>query len=458
MKTRDYFRITRLLILFVLLMCAMRAPRKPAARAVGPIQVLGKIQVFTDLLVANDYLRGIQLYDISNPAAPAQRAFISIPGCADFALYHDGVFGTLLYANGNGPLYVYDINDPANPVLSYTINDVFPASPRKARTATEETTGDGDEGTGCACEESSSSSSTNESSSSSSSSSSATQTAGEVDEYEEGAGCACTEESSSSSSSSSEESSSSYSYSSEYSSSSSRSSQDDVTGTGEGGGCTCAEDSGSGNGTQPQYMARLTIVDGKLLVLNYRTVQVYSLAQPTTPQKLGNAVTVDSEPQFMGPGTELLILGEGTSMKCYSLSSTNTIAFEFSLTSSQAEDRAVQVGTNAYLASLWGGSARFAVYSINTNSDFVTESTNFPLPAALDVAQYEGHAYICSGSSGLKVYNVTNQNDVFLATDLSGQPAYAVSVSSNATAVNAGNRISIYTGPATSMVLQADIQ
>ncbi len=85
----------------------------------------GKIFLYNDLILINEFERGIHIYDNSNPSSPAKLNFVNIPGNVDMA-----VSNGVLYADSYVDLVALDLRDPKNveeigraeDVLSYTIS------------------------------------------------------------------------------------------------------------------------------------------------------------------------------------------------------------------------------------------------------------------------------------------------------------------------------------------------
>ena len=67
--------------------------------------------ILGDTISIVDQLRGIHIFDNSNPAAPVGISFISIPGCASVAIN-----GNFLYVNNLTDLVTLDISDPLNAI------------------------------------------------------------------------------------------------------------------------------------------------------------------------------------------------------------------------------------------------------------------------------------------------------------------------------------------------------
>jgi hypothetical protein len=81
----------------------------------------GKIYFRGDYLLVVEYVKGIHLIDVSNPANPRNKAFIEIPGCVDMAVKDNA-----LYADSYVDLVIMDISDMDHIRLSGRINDILP--------------------------------------------------------------------------------------------------------------------------------------------------------------------------------------------------------------------------------------------------------------------------------------------------------------------------------------------
>ncbi len=84
----------------------------------------GKIYFIDHYIFINEYMKGIHIIDIEDPASPAPISFITIPGNVDMAIKDN-----ILYADSYIDLVLIDITDPELPVevnridsiLSYTL-------------------------------------------------------------------------------------------------------------------------------------------------------------------------------------------------------------------------------------------------------------------------------------------------------------------------------------------------
>ena len=90
-------------------------------RTSEPLNNPGKIYVYQNYLLVNDHAKGIHIYDNTNPNAPVEVSFISIPGNKDFSVRNN-----TLYADNITDMVIFDISQPAQPVYKSRMKSVFP--------------------------------------------------------------------------------------------------------------------------------------------------------------------------------------------------------------------------------------------------------------------------------------------------------------------------------------------
>ena len=83
----------------------------------------GKIYYKDNYLFINETMKGIHIYNNTNPAAPYYMTFIAIPGNVDMVIR-----GNILYADSYIDLVGIDISDMANPKEVARLKSVFPYS------------------------------------------------------------------------------------------------------------------------------------------------------------------------------------------------------------------------------------------------------------------------------------------------------------------------------------------
>lgn len=81
----------------------------------------GKIYIKDHLLFINESLKGVHVFNNSNPSAPQYLTFIEIPGNVDIAIR-----GNLLFADSFMDLVAIDISNPTQPVVVDRLENVFP--------------------------------------------------------------------------------------------------------------------------------------------------------------------------------------------------------------------------------------------------------------------------------------------------------------------------------------------
>lgn len=80
----------------------------------------GKIYYMEPYMYINEYQEGIHVVDLSDPANPLNKAFISIPGNVDMAVRNH-----VLYADSYIDLLTIDISDPLQPELIERVEGLF---------------------------------------------------------------------------------------------------------------------------------------------------------------------------------------------------------------------------------------------------------------------------------------------------------------------------------------------
>ena len=86
-----------------------------------PVSQPGKMFVIGSYIFLSEKNKGVHIIDNSNPAAPVNKAFISIPGNGDVAVY-----GNTLYADCFSWLFAIDISNPLQARLTSTTAKMFP--------------------------------------------------------------------------------------------------------------------------------------------------------------------------------------------------------------------------------------------------------------------------------------------------------------------------------------------
>lgn len=92
----------------------------PSFIADRPVESTGKIYYYNNILMINEKYEGIHLYDNSNPANPSKLGFLEIPGNLDVSIKNG-----IMYADSYVDLLTIDVNNIENPILMCRDEDVF---------------------------------------------------------------------------------------------------------------------------------------------------------------------------------------------------------------------------------------------------------------------------------------------------------------------------------------------
>lgn len=80
----------------------------------------GKIYLYENLLIVNDFLQGVHIFDNSNPSAPTSLGFLPVHANQDIAVRND-----IMYLDSYTDLLAFDISNPSQPHFISRLNDVF---------------------------------------------------------------------------------------------------------------------------------------------------------------------------------------------------------------------------------------------------------------------------------------------------------------------------------------------
>jgi hypothetical protein len=119
---KDTYKETRTYMANVPIYMSYNALREPVeTSAPQAITSMGKIYIKDHFLFVNEKYKGIHVFDNSDPSNPVNLSFINIPGNVDLS-----VKGIYLYADSYVDLVVLDITDVTQVEEVKRINDIFP--------------------------------------------------------------------------------------------------------------------------------------------------------------------------------------------------------------------------------------------------------------------------------------------------------------------------------------------
>lgn len=325
----------------------------------------GKIYLYGSLILINERYEGIHIVDNSNPSAPNRMGFISIPGNIDMA-----VSGNLLYADNYIDLLTLDISNIQNIQLLDREENAFPLMNQSmdpdqgllVAYHTEEVTEDVD------C-----------------SNPNPGIIPWELQTFDNAA----------------------------------------VQMTGPGAGAAAAAMGGNGREASGKggSMARFTISNQTLYAVDNSTLRVFDLSNPTAPAP-GNNIQVGWGIETIFPYDNNLFIGSRTGMFIYSNANPMNPTFLSEFTHAQACDPVYVEGTHAYVT-LRGGTP---CQNFNNQLDII-DISNLTAPTLVSTTQmHNPHGlsvendklYLCDGSDGLKVFDVTDKQSI---TELIHEPS-----------------------------------
>jgi hypothetical protein len=162
-------------------------------------------------------------------------------------------------------------------------------------------------------------------------------------------------------------------------------------------------------------MARFTIVDNNLYVLDGNSMIVYDITDMENPKKV-NTIAMDFTVETVFPHEGQLFIGGTEGMYIYDNSNPSAPRFLSKFEHAVACDPVVVEGDYAYVTLRSGGPCDRAINQLDvvnitdiTNPTLVS-NTNMHNPHGLSV---QGNTlYLCDGNQGLKVFDVTNKHNI----------------------------------------------
>lgn len=85
-----------------------------------PLESTGKIYVYGDYLFINEPMKGVHIYNNTDPKNPVAVTYLKVPGNVDMAIN-----AGMLYVDSYVDLLTFDLSDPAKPTLVNRNEDVF---------------------------------------------------------------------------------------------------------------------------------------------------------------------------------------------------------------------------------------------------------------------------------------------------------------------------------------------
>lgn len=183
---------------------------------------------------------------------------------------------------------------------------------------------------------------------------------------------------------------------------------------------------GSGQGGS---LARFTISQNHLYVVDNRKLYTYSLANSQKPQ-LVNEKEIGMDVETIYPFKDKLFIGSQNAMYIYSLQDPSKPDYVGTASHVRACDPVVADNDVAYVTvrsgSSCGGTVNaLVVYNIQ-NESYPYEVARRDMNNPWGLGIKNNRLYVCDGNSGLSIYDITNLENPQLVKTVSGESFYDV--------------------------------
>lgn len=371
--TRDMCEITDTYTLYTPVYMSyseLRAPGIIHSEAATELRKPGKIYVKDNLLFINEQNKGVHIFDNSNPAAPANLSFISIPGNYDIA-----VKGNILYADSHVDLLAIDISDPNNANLVTRLQDAIPYQQMQNNTWLDPTQG-------------------------------------VVKEWQE------------------EEIEQTYMVDCSSGRGGIGTMEDSFTTNSSGGsnGTTGTTNINPGSGTGGS-MARFTLVGDYLYTVSTSNLHIFNVSSNGYPTVNGE-VNVGWNIETIYPTGNRLFIGSTTGMFAYDITNPSNPSFLCNLPHFESCDPVVVQGDYAYMT-LRGGTPcgnwlnELDIVDISDITNPVLTKT-YPMDGPYGLGVDGATLFVCDGTSGLRIWDVANPLDASEVDHLQNFETYDV--------------------------------
>ncbi|MEX2230758.1 MAG: hypothetical protein WD824_01255 [Cyclobacteriaceae bacterium] len=186
----------------------------------------------------------------------------------------------------------------------------------------------------------------------------------------------------------------------------------------------------AGGAGQGGSMTRFSIVGTYMYVVNNSTIQVFDISQQAFTAIHSESVGFGMETVFASG--EYLYLGASDAMYIYSIADREHPEFIFRYSHIRSCDPVVVQGNRAYVTLRSGnrcnaGTNALEILDItNPYSPFLVK--NYPMNTPHGLAIEDNLLFICEGNSGLKLFDVSNEQELKLLHTISDIDAYDVIV------------------------------
>lgn len=193
--------------------------------------------------------------------------------------------------------------------------------------------------------------------------------------------------------------------------------------------CSDYGTSGDSNMTgQGGSLTRFAINGNYLYVVDHNSIQVFN-TQNNTFEKV-NTVEVNSGLETIFAKGDYLYLGAQDAMFIYDISKPNLPSFIFRYSHITSCDPVVVQGNRAYVTLRSGSQCNLGVNALEiidiTQPFNPTLIANYPMTSPHGLGVDGNMLFVCEGSAGLKVYDITNEKQIQLRKEVTDIDAYDV--------------------------------
>jgi hypothetical protein len=162
-------------------------------------------------------------------------------------------------------------------------------------------------------------------------------------------------------------------------------------------------------------MARFTIVDNSLYVLDGNNMIVYDITDASNPKKM-NEIAMDFNVETIFPHEGQLFIGGTEGMYIYDNSDPENPRFLSKFEHAVACDPVVVSGNHAYVTLRSGGPCDRAINQLDvvdiSDVKNPTLVKNYQMHNPHGLSVMDNTLFLCDGNQGLKVFDVTDKNDI----------------------------------------------
>lgn len=182
-----------------------------------------------------------------------------------------------------------------------------------------------------------------------------------------------------------------------------------------------SSDSASGQGGS---LARFTIVNNHLYIVDQQSLHVYDISTPSSPQFQGKTL-IGFNIEAIFPFQNKLFIASNAAMYIYNINTPSQPVFESNVEHLSGCDPIVANDSIAFLTVHGGNACRSTinelfVYDIsNINSPLLID--NIPMTNPFGLALKDQTLYVCDNGEGLKVFDVSDPHNLSLIRTVGGE-------------------------------------